>query len=144
MRWSQRLPGMIRDSFVPIDGGRRAIDFAITGTTDKPKTNLLDKLIGQKINTQFGDVLGSIFGGDKKPDDDKPKKDDKKGERRKKKDKEEGQGRSRTPRQPGGTLRAGPPTAAPAGDPAAATRRRRIREGHRRQRGRAGLATAQD
>jgi hypothetical protein len=71
---AHRLPGMIRDSFTPIEGGRRAIDFAVTGTTDKPKTNLLDKLIGQKINTQFGDVLGTIF-GDKKADKERKKKE---------------------------------------------------------------------
>jgi len=83
----QRLPGMIRDNFVPMEGVA-GHPFVINGTADKPKTNLLDKLIGQKINTQFGDVLGSLFGGDKKPDDkktddDKPKKEEKK----KKKDK---------------------------------------------------------
>lgn len=87
----QHMPVMIRDNFVPAENGRRAIAFNITGTTDKPKTNLLDKLIGQKINTQFGDVLGSLFGnGDKKqdkPDDDKAKKDDKKKKKDKDKDK---------------------------------------------------------
>jgi len=83
---AQHLPGMIRDSFVPAEGGRRAVPFNVTGTTDKPKTNLLDKLMGAKINTQFGDVLGSLFGnGDKaKQDSDKTKPDDKK----KKKDKD--------------------------------------------------------
>lgn len=95
----QHLPGMIRDSFQPIEGGRRAIQFVINGTIDKPKTNLLNKLIGQKIDNQFGDVLNGIFGG-KKPDDDSARKEDKK----KKKDKDRG---------------APPPGAAPA--PAGAT-----------------------
>jgi hypothetical protein len=82
---SQHLPGMIRDNFLPIEGGRRAIAFTVTGTTDKPKTNLLDKLMGQKENNQLGSLLTNIFGGEKpKQDDDKTKKDDKK----KKKDKE--------------------------------------------------------
>lgn len=84
----QRLPGMIRDNFVPVDGGRHALSFVINGTVDKPKTNIMDKLIGQKINTQFGDVLGTIFGGDKpKPEDDKAKKEDKKKKKDKDKDK---------------------------------------------------------
>jgi type II secretion system protein N len=95
----QHMPVMIRDNFVPAENGRRAIAFNITGTTDKPKTNLLDKLVGQKINTQFGDVLGSLFGNsDKKqqqdkPDDDKAKKDEKK----KKKDKDKSAQNASTP-----------------------------------------------
>jgi type II secretion system protein N len=82
----ERLPGMIRDSFVPTDGGRRGISFVINGTTDKPKTDLLSKLIGQKINVQFGDVLGNIF-GEKKPEEEKPKKEEKKKKKDKDKDK---------------------------------------------------------
>ena len=82
---AQHLPGMIRDNFLPIEGGRRAIAFTVTGTTDKPKTNLLDKLMGQKENMQLGNLLTNIFGGEKpKQEDDKAKKDDKK----KKKDKD--------------------------------------------------------
>lgn len=86
---SQHLPGMIRDNFLPIEGGRRAIAFTVTGTTDKPKTNLLDKLMGQKENNQLGSLLTNIFGGgDKsKQDDDKAKKDDKKKKKDKEKDK---------------------------------------------------------
>jgi type II secretion system protein N len=82
---AQHLPAMIHDSFTPIEGGRRAIDFVINGTTDKPKTNLLNKLVGQKIDNQFGNVLNSIF-GEKKPEDDKARKEDKK--KKKEKDKE--------------------------------------------------------
>ncbi len=80
----QRLPAIIRDSFAESVDGRRAIDFDITGNTDKPKTNLLDKFVGRKINSQFGDVLNAIFGG--KPDE--AKKDEKKSDKdHKKKDK---------------------------------------------------------
>ncbi|MEP6671277.1 MAG: type II secretion system protein GspN [Chthoniobacter sp.] len=102
----QRLPGMIRDNFLPVEGGRRAISFAINGTTDKPKTNIMDKLVGQKINSQFGDVLGAIFGGDsnKKPEEDKSKKEEKK----KKKDKDRAAPNAATP--PAST----PPAATPA------------------------------
>jgi hypothetical protein len=82
---ARHLPAMIHDSFTPIEGGRRAIDFVINGTTDKPKTNLLNKLIGQKIDNQFGNVLNSIF-GEKKQENDKARKEDK--EEKKNKDKE--------------------------------------------------------
>jgi type II secretion system protein N len=65
----QRLPGAVRDSFKPTDGGRRAINFAITGTVDRPRTDLLDKLIGQKINVQLGGLLHDIFGHGKPRDE---------------------------------------------------------------------------
>jgi type II secretion system protein N len=90
----RQLPGMIRDSFAVADDNRRTIDFKVSGTTDKLKTDLLDKLIGQKIHAQFGDLLSNLFGGDKKDDDKKKeeeerKKAEKKQEKeRKKKDKE--------------------------------------------------------
>ncbi|WP_049975651.1 AsmA family protein [Chthoniobacter flavus] len=106
---AQHLPAMIHDSFTPIEGGRRAIDFVINGTTDKPKTNLLNKLIGQKIDNQFGNVLNSIF-GDKKQEDDKARKEDKDKEKKKKKDKE-------APGTPAPT--AAPEPASPAPAPAA-------------------------
>jgi hypothetical protein len=86
-----QLPGMVRESFVAAENGRRTIDFNISGTTEKPKTNLLDKLVGQKINAQFGDLLGSLFGRDKKDDEKKKKEEEerKKAEKeRKKKEKE--------------------------------------------------------
>ena len=92
----KQLPSLIGDSFVAAENNRRTIDFNITGTTDKPKTNLLDKLIGSKINVQFGDLISNLFGGEKKPEDDKKKKEEeerkkaeKKAEKeRKKKEKE--------------------------------------------------------
>lgn len=101
---AQRLPGMVRDSFLPTEDGRRAVPFTITGSTDKPKTNLLDKLMGQKENLQLGNLLSNIFGGDKpKADDDKVKKDDKK----KKKDKDKTAPNATTP--PASTPAAGTP-----------------------------------
>ena len=104
----------------------RTIDFNVTGTTDKLKTNLLDKLIGQKINAQFGDLLGSLFGGDKKDEEEKKKKEE---EERKKAEKK------KTRRRRTRTRQARDQTQRPRPD-AAADHVRRIREGHRRQRGR--------
>ena len=92
----RQLPGLVRDSFAVADDNRRTIDFKVTGTTEKLKTDLLDRLIGQKINAQFGDLISSLFGGGKKADDEKKKgeederkKAEKKAEKeRKKKDKD--------------------------------------------------------
>jgi len=109
---AQHLPAMIHDSFTPIEGGRRAIDFVINGTTDKPKTNLLNKLIGQKIDNQFGNVLNSLF-GEKKQEDDKTRKDDK--EKKKKKDKDKDKEAPGTP-----APAAAPEPASPAPAPAPA------------------------
>ena len=69
----KQLPRMVRDSFAVADDNRRTIDFKIFGTTDKLKTDLVDKLIGQKINAQFGDLISTLFGGSKKAEDEKKK-----------------------------------------------------------------------
>jgi hypothetical protein len=92
----KQLPSLVRDSFATAENNRRTIDFNVTGTTDKLRTNLLDKLIGQKVNMQFGDLLSNLFGGDKKAEEEKKKKEEeerkkaeKKAEKdRKKKDKD--------------------------------------------------------
>jgi type II secretion system protein N len=108
----QRFPGMIRDAFVPMDAGRHGVDFIVKGSLDKPKTDLLDKFTGQKINAQFGDVLGSLFTNDKKPEEEKPKKDDKKKKKDKDKNKEkENMTAAATPAPP---AHASPATPAPA------------------------------
>lgn len=87
----KQLPDLVRESFATADDGRRTIAFTITGTTEKLRTNLLDRLIGQKINQQFDSVLSSIFGGGKKDDDKKKKEEEerKKEEKKKKKEKAE-------------------------------------------------------
>ena len=76
-----RLPGKFPDAFAAADQGRRAIDFNITGTTAKPKTDLGDKLMAQ---TQLGSLLGMIF-DDKKEEENQRKKED---EKRKKEEEE--------------------------------------------------------
>ena len=88
----KQLPDLVRASFATADNGRRTIDFNITGSTEKLRTNLLDKLIGQKIGQQFDDLLSGIFGGGKKDDDKKKKeeeerrKDEKREEKKRKKE----------------------------------------------------------
>jgi hypothetical protein len=82
----QQLPGLVRDNFSVGDGDMRFIDFRITGKAEKPKTDLLDKIVGQKLQTQFDELVNGIFGSKKKKDDDKAKDDSKKSDKKKKKD----------------------------------------------------------
>ena len=89
-RLFKQIPTFVRGNFVVAEDGRRAIDFDITGKNNKPKTNLLDRVVGQKIGGQFEELLSTIFGGVTKrepkiepPKDAEKKKDDKK---KKKKD----------------------------------------------------------
>jgi uncharacterized protein involved in outer membrane biogenesis len=52
------------DKFSPTDAsGFRSIVFQVTGTVDKPKTNLLQKLVGDNL----GGVINSLLGGFLKP-----------------------------------------------------------------------------
>ena len=58
----------LRANFQPIDEpGYSAVNFEVTGTIEKPKTNLLDKVVGRDLK----DLVNSFFGGGKA---DKPKK----------------------------------------------------------------------
>ncbi|HST30501.1 MAG TPA: type II secretion system protein GspN [Chthoniobacterales bacterium] len=58
----------IRANFQPIDEpGYYAVSFEVTGTLEKPKTNLLDKVVGRDLK----DLVNSFFGGGKS---EKPKK----------------------------------------------------------------------
>jgi hypothetical protein len=73
----QQLPTFVRTNFSAADAdGRQSIDFDITGRTDKPKTNLVDRVIGKRVNNQLDNLVDNIFGSHKK--DDKEKKKDKK------------------------------------------------------------------
>jgi type II secretion system protein N len=58
----------LRANFQPIDEpGYSAVSFEVTGTLEKPKTNLLEKVVGRDLK----DFVNSIFGGGKS---EKPKK----------------------------------------------------------------------
>lgn len=62
----------MRANFQPLDeAGMSAVDFQITGTLERPKTNLVEKVVGRDIK-DFGDVVRSFLGGGNKSD--KPKK----------------------------------------------------------------------
>ncbi len=51
----------------PDANGRRSVSFEVTGTLDKPQTDLLEKLVGDDLGTVVGGALGGvveqIFGG---------------------------------------------------------------------------------
>jgi hypothetical protein len=47
--------------FSSTDGaGRRSLAFQVTGTLDKPQTDLLDKLVGDNIGAVVGGALGGV------------------------------------------------------------------------------------
>lgn|GEM_PF-4968537 len=70
-RISRTLPEVARGSFTKLEDGRLGLDFKISGKTDKPKTDLAEKLLGGKVQDKVSDLLGSIFGSkpSKKADD---------------------------------------------------------------------------
>jgi hypothetical protein len=61
----------IRENFQPTnDSGYSAISFQVTGTVGRPKSNLMDKLIGRDLK-DLSSVISGLIGGGKS---DKPKK----------------------------------------------------------------------
>jgi hypothetical protein len=55
----------IRENFQPIDEpGYFAVSFQVSGTVGRPKTNLMDKLIGRDLK-DLGSVINSFIGGGK-------------------------------------------------------------------------------
>ncbi len=53
----------MRDNFQPIEEpGFTAVNFNIGGTVDRPKSNLIDKIVGRDLK-DIGSVINSLFGG---------------------------------------------------------------------------------
>lgn len=72
---SERIRGQLfsglRESFVPAsEAGYSAVAFDITGTVDRPKTNLMGKLVGPQLKDLNG-LINGLLGGGKS---DRPKK----------------------------------------------------------------------
>ncbi|HEV7868767.1 MAG TPA: AsmA family protein [Chthoniobacteraceae bacterium] len=84
-RLIKELPGLVRNGFTLGADGARYVDFNINGKVNKPKTDLLDKVVGERIDGQFDDLLTSIFGTAKKKEEEK-KAEEPKREKEKKKD----------------------------------------------------------
>jgi len=63
----RQLFAPIRDNFQPLDqpAGYAAVDFKVSGTVDRPKTNLMDKLVGHDLR-DLGGVISSLFSGHSK------------------------------------------------------------------------------
>ncbi len=58
-----RLPSFILTYFKPGEAAdSRYIDFEIGNTIDHPKTNLLENILGHRIQSQMTDLIKSIFG----------------------------------------------------------------------------------
>ena len=56
----------IRDNFQPIEqAGFAAVTFQVNGTVEKPRTNLMDKLVGSELKDLSG-VISSFLGGGKR------------------------------------------------------------------------------
>lgn len=65
-----QLPKLIRGNFQPIaDSGYSAVDFQVGGTLDRPKSNLVDRVVGRDLK----DFVSGILGG-KRSDRAKKKK----------------------------------------------------------------------
>jgi hypothetical protein len=61
----------IRQNFRPIaEAGYSAVDFQVSGTVDRPKSNLMEKVVGRDLK----DFVSGIFGGGGKSDRPKKKK----------------------------------------------------------------------
>ena len=60
----RQLFAPIRENFRPINdpAGYAAVDFKVSGTVDRPKTNLMDKVVGHDLR-DLGGVISSLFGG---------------------------------------------------------------------------------
>jgi hypothetical protein len=62
----------IRDNFKPIDDpGYTAVNFQVSGTVGRPKTNLMDKLIGRDLK-DLSSVINGLIGGGKSEKKKKP------------------------------------------------------------------------
>jgi len=61
-----RLFSVIRTNFQPSEPpGYSAVHFQVRGTVDRPKTNLMDKIVGGQLN-DLGGVIEGLLGGKKK------------------------------------------------------------------------------
>ena len=63
----RQLFAPIRENFQPLQDapGYAAVDFKVSGTVDRPKTDLMDKLVGRDLR-DLGAVISSLFGHPKK------------------------------------------------------------------------------
>jgi uncharacterized protein involved in outer membrane biogenesis len=66
-RVTRQLPQAVEANFQPVPGSdRKAISFHITGTVDRPQTDLMRVLVGQKIENELINVFRTLTGKPKK------------------------------------------------------------------------------
>ena len=64
-RIRRQLFSAVRENFQPIDvPGYTAVAFQVTGTVENPKTNLMDKVVGEGLR-DLGGVINSLLGRDR-------------------------------------------------------------------------------
>lgn len=69
-RIARQLPGFIEANFQPApEPDLRYIDFAVTGTLSRPQTNLMERILGRKIEKEMGSLFQNIFKTKKKKKD---------------------------------------------------------------------------
>lgn len=72
---SRQLPGFVAENFHPAEGadaGLQFIDFDVTGSVAKPRTNLLELAVGKKIEREMGGFFNALFGSKKRKEPKKP------------------------------------------------------------------------
>ncbi len=75
-RGARKIPDLIRKQLLRTDGaGGNYLDFALKGSLKKPRTDLAERIIGGKIQEQFGGLI-ELLTGKKKDKEKKPKKKD--------------------------------------------------------------------
>ncbi len=86
---SRQIPKWVLSNFKPLEGDdRKSLPFTITGTLQRPETDLVRVLMGEKIERQATDLLRAfrdLAGGNKKNSSEKKKKkasDDRKGSKK--------------------------------------------------------------
>jgi hypothetical protein len=64
---SVQLPGFILSNFKPLENSDLfCVDFSIHGTLSKPRTNLVERVLGREIKQKAVDIFRSFFGSGKK------------------------------------------------------------------------------
>ncbi len=63
----KKLPRLAKSNLEKADEHYAALDFDISGTLDRPRTNLIERFIGEKLEKEVNRVLRSFFGGSSGP-----------------------------------------------------------------------------
>jgi len=72
---TKRLPGIAKENMTDVEGmdGWRRLEFLVGGTVSDPETNLVERLVGEKLEREVKGVIENLFGGGSKKEKEKPK-----------------------------------------------------------------------